>query len=124
VAQALERDAEALWKALEPKLSYLSNQELALVEEAFAFAHAAHQGQLRRSGEPYITHPVAVAGILAELGMDSETLAAGLLHDTVETRKTEKTTKKEGKTNIKHKEIEQNQNIKRNKKSSKIKNIK
>jgi len=84
VAQALERDAEALWKALEPKLSYLSNQELALVEEAFAFAHAAHQGQLRRSGEPYITHPVAVAGILAELGMDSETLAAGLLHDTVE----------------------------------------
>lgn len=84
MAQALERDAEALWKALEPKLSYLSNQELALVEEAFAFAHAAHQGQLRRSGEPYITHPVAVAGILAELGMDSETLAAGLLHDTVE----------------------------------------
>ncbi|MBO0223062.1 HD domain-containing protein, partial [Vibrio parahaemolyticus] len=48
------------------------------------FAFAAHQGQLRKSGEPYIVHPVAVAEILAELGLDAGTLMAGLLHDTVE----------------------------------------
>ena len=43
-----------------------------------------HRGQMRKSGEPYITHPLAVAQILAELGMDTTTLVAALLHDTVE----------------------------------------
>lgn len=55
-----------------------------IVENAFKRAEKAHEGQLRRSGEPYITHPVAVAKILAELGTGPTTIAAALLHDTVE----------------------------------------
>ena len=51
---------------------------------AFEVANEAHSGQIRKSGEPYITHPVAVAEILAELGMDQATITAALLHDTVE----------------------------------------
>jgi len=55
-----------------------------LVRRAFRFAFTAHDGQVRRSGEPYIVHPVEVTEILAELEMDEATLAAGLLHDVVE----------------------------------------
>ncbi len=58
--------------------------DLSLVERAYAAAEKAHSGQTRRSGEPYITHPVAVAQILADLGIGSKTIAAALLHDTVE----------------------------------------
>jgi GTP pyrophosphokinase len=58
--------------------------DLTLLERAYATAERAHRGQLRKSGDPYITHPVAVATILAELGMTPPTLAAALLHDTVE----------------------------------------
>jgi len=58
--------------------------DIALVERAYAAAELAHRGQKRRSGEPYITHPVAVAQILADLGIGSKTIAAALLHDTVE----------------------------------------
>lgn len=58
--------------------------DIAPVHRAFEVADAAHAGQMRRSGHPYITHPVAVAGILADLGMDVPTLCAALLHDTVE----------------------------------------
>ena len=54
------------------------------VERAFLIAEKAHEGQLRKSGERYITHPVAVAQILAELGLNTETVIAALLHDTVE----------------------------------------
>lgn len=54
------------------------------IERAFAAASQAHEGQLRKSGDAYITHPVAVAQILAELGLNSETIIAALLHDTVE----------------------------------------
>lgn len=73
-----------LWARLEPKITYLPPAEQGRVRTALEFAFAAHQGQLRKSGEPYIVHPVAVAEILAELGLDAETLMAGLLHDTVE----------------------------------------
>lgn len=73
-----------LWARLEPKITYLPPAEQGRVRTALEFAFAAHQGQLRKSGEPYIVHPVAVAEILAELGLDAETLIAGLLHDTVE----------------------------------------
>jgi len=54
------------------------------VERAFVVAEKAHDGQLRKSGDAYITHPVAVANILAELGLTSEAIIAALLHDTVE----------------------------------------
>ena len=59
-------------------------EDSALVERAYMVAEKAHRGQFRKSGDPYITHPVAVATILAELGMTATTLAAALLHDTVE----------------------------------------
>ena len=58
--------------------------DLSVVERAYAVAERAHSGQKRKSGEPYITHPVAVAQILADLGIGSKTVAAALLHDTVE----------------------------------------
>ena len=58
--------------------------DLSIIERAYATAERAHEGQLRKSGDPYITHPLAVTTILAELGMDPATLAAALLHDTVE----------------------------------------
>ena len=58
--------------------------DLDLIEKAYNFAQQAHKGQLRNSGEPYITHPLAVAKILAGLGLDDNTIAAGLLHDVVE----------------------------------------
>ena len=58
--------------------------DLTLLQRAFAVAEERHATQLRRSGDPYITHPLAVANILAELGMDTTTLVAALLHDTVE----------------------------------------
>ena len=55
-----------------------------LVDRAYALADAAHNGQRRRSGEPYICHPLSVAQILVELGMDSESIAAALMHDVAE----------------------------------------
>jgi len=63
---------------------YHPEADLALVEKAYHFAEKAHEGQLRKSGEPYFIHPVIVAGILARLMLDPPTIAAGLLHDTVE----------------------------------------
>lgn len=58
--------------------------DTSIIDRAYVAAERAHEGQLRRSGEPYITHPVAVAQILADLGIGPVTLAAALLHDTVE----------------------------------------
>jgi len=58
--------------------------DLAIIERAYAVADKAHEGQKRQSGEPYITHPLAVAQILAELGLGPKAIAAALLHDTVE----------------------------------------
>ena len=65
-------------------LSYLKPDEVALVRDAYAFAEAAHAGQKRYSGEPYITHPLAVAGALAEWQMDVQAVVAALLHDVME----------------------------------------
>jgi GTP pyrophosphokinase len=61
-----------------------NESEVGVVERAFVTAETAHRGQLRKSGDPYITHPVAVAEILVEFGLDPATIAAALLHDTVE----------------------------------------
>ena len=54
------------------------------IKKAFLYAKRLHEGQLRQSGEPYISHPVAVAAIVAELGLDTDSICAALLHDTVE----------------------------------------
>ena len=65
-------------------LSYLEPDEISLVLDAYRFGEAAHQGQTRLSGEPYITHPLAVAGALAEWRMDAQAVIAALLHDVME----------------------------------------
>lgn len=64
--------------------SYLSDADLQLITRAYELANKAHEGQIRKSGVPYIMHPIAVAGILANLHMDAVTIAAGFLHDVVE----------------------------------------
>ncbi|XP_027351830.1 putative GTP diphosphokinase RSH1, chloroplastic isoform X2 [Abrus precatorius] len=81
---ATEFSAESLWEDLKPAILYLSPKELKLVHNAFMLAFEAHDGQKRRSGEPFIIHPVEVARILGELELDWESIVAGLLHDTVE----------------------------------------
>lgn len=78
---AFERD----WERLQLECAYMNSPEsLRTVRDALSVAYAAHAGQFRRSGEPYVVHPVEVASLLASLQMDVETVAAGLLHDTVE----------------------------------------
>ena len=69
---------------LAPRLGHIRAAERAEVHAGLQLAFDAHDGQLRKSGEPFITHPVAVACILGDMGMDVETIIAGLLHDTVE----------------------------------------
>ncbi|MFT4178880.1 MAG: bifunctional (p)ppGpp synthetase/guanosine-3',5'-bis(diphosphate) 3'-pyrophosphohydrolase [Thermomonas sp.] len=71
-------------QALERAASYLPDDQRAQLRRAWAVGAAAHAGQTRKSGEPYITHPVAVAQVLAEQGLDVETLVAAILHDTIE----------------------------------------
>lgn len=71
-------------KSLLAATSYLAPPDAAKLAEAYAFAEEMHRGMLRRSGEPFITHPVAVTEILAEMKLDGSALIAGLLHDTVE----------------------------------------
>ncbi len=64
--------------------TYLPDEQVTKVVEAYEFGARAHEGQKRHSGEPYITHPVAVATILADLHLDSPTIIAALLHDVIE----------------------------------------
>ena len=64
--------------------AYHPTAPLEIVEKAYLFSEKAHEGQTRRSGEPYISHPLSVAGILADLKLDLDTIMTGLLHDTVE----------------------------------------
>ena len=70
--------------ALERAAGYLPHEQLALLRRAWAVGASAHAGQTRKSGEPYITHPMAVATVLAEQRVDVETLIAAILHDTLE----------------------------------------
>ncbi|MFZ5724260.1 MAG: bifunctional GTP diphosphokinase/guanosine-3',5'-bis pyrophosphate 3'-pyrophosphohydrolase [Pseudomonadota bacterium] len=72
---------ESLSKRLE---SYLPDEQVGLVRKAYRFARDAHEGQFRKDGDPYITHPLAVAGILTDMHMDSQSLSAALLHDVLE----------------------------------------
>ncbi len=69
---------------LDKTQGYLTPLEQELIEKAYIFSASVHQGQVRLSGEPYMTHPMEVAGILADMELDAATVATGLLHDTVE----------------------------------------
>ena len=74
-----------LFEGLKQKVvEYLPTERVQLVQDAFVLAQEAHDGQMRSSGDPYITHPVAVAGILADMHLDHETIMAALLHDVIE----------------------------------------
>ncbi len=76
--------AAASFAALTARLDYLSADDTDLVRRAYRFADEAHLGQLRNSGEPYITHPIAVAAQCAEWKLDAQALMAALLHDAIE----------------------------------------
>ena len=65
-------------------LTYMNSEHVKFVNKAYEFAENAHKGQMRKSGEEYIIHPIQVAGILAEINMDPVTVATGFLHDVVE----------------------------------------
>jgi GTP diphosphokinase / guanosine-3',5'-bis(diphosphate) 3'-diphosphatase len=71
-------------QVIEMTSRYLNDEHVAMVQKAYDFARDAHHDQFRKSGEPYIIHPIQVAGILADLEMDPATVAAGFLHDVVE----------------------------------------
>ena len=80
---ASKRD-HGLRHLLDTLASYLPGKQIEQIAEAYKFGLAAHEGQTRKTGEPYITHPVAVAQELAEMHLDSEAIMAAILHDTVE----------------------------------------
>ena len=79
-----EAEAEQLAEVIEAFHRRHPGEDTGLIVGAAETAAVAHAGQVRRSGEPYITHPIAVAAIVAELGLDTQTIAAALLHDAVE----------------------------------------
>jgi RelA/SpoT family (p)ppGpp synthetase len=100
-AEALRKAGQVVWRSEPEKASgakptttfselterlktYLSSGEIQKIREAFKFSDAAHLGQFRKSGEPYITHPIAVAGTLSEWHLDSAAIQAALLHDVME----------------------------------------
>ncbi|WP_395700876.1 RelA/SpoT family protein [Aquabacterium sp.] len=74
----------ASFAALSDKLSYLGKAEIKQIREAYKFADEAHLGQFRASGEPYITHPIAVAGLVADWRLDAQAVMAALMHDAME----------------------------------------
>ena len=83
-AAAAQHAEVATFAELSEKLGYLSKSDLKKVREAYKFADEAHLGQLRASGIPYITHPLAVTGLAADWKLDATALMAALMHDTIE----------------------------------------
>lgn len=79
-----EKSPETVEELIEKIRAYNPNVEADLIRKAYEFSEKAHSGQVRRSGEPYITHPLGVAGVLGDLRLDTPTVIAALLHDTVE----------------------------------------
>src|SRR5437763_7093474 len=69
---------------LERVAQYRPDADLDLIKKAYVYSAKVHQGQVRKSGEPYLIHPLEVAGLLAELKLDEASIVAGLLHDTIE----------------------------------------
>jgi len=84
------RRSTGISQLLDKLEAYLSPAQVERVREAYDFGAEKHQGQKRVSGEPYITHPVAVADILADLRLDADTLVAAILHDVIEDTPTAK----------------------------------
>ena len=80
VVEAYQTYDELLANILQSGKDY----DMAAIEKAYLFANKAHAGQKRKSGEPYIVHPISVANILVSLGMDTDSVVAALLHDVVE----------------------------------------
>src|SRR5436190_2089569 len=89
VLEAGEKHQELLEELLADVEAYNGDVDRDLLTRAFRFAAAAHEGQQRRSGEPFIRHPWGAAKILAELIQDEQTIAAALLHDVVEDTETD-----------------------------------
>ncbi|MCX4697454.1 bifunctional (p)ppGpp synthetase/guanosine-3',5'-bis(diphosphate) 3'-pyrophosphohydrolase [Streptomyces sp. NBC_01373] len=81
---ARDRLPDAIGHVVEAHRSHYPDADLDALRRAYVLAESSHRGQMRKSGEPYITHPLAVTLILAELGAETTTLTASLLHDTVE----------------------------------------
>ncbi|HEY2028500.1 MAG TPA: HD domain-containing protein, partial [Myxococcales bacterium] len=69
---------------LEKVHAYHADADLDLIKKAYVYSAKVHQGQVRKSGEPYLVHPLEVAGLLADLKLDEASIVAGLLHDTIE----------------------------------------
>lgn len=91
MADSHSRDENAGWKparTLEDLFDkirlYFPQADLSIIQKAYEYSEKAHEGQFRRSGEPYISHPLSVAGILADLRLDLDSIATAILHDTVE----------------------------------------
>jgi len=78
------QQVEKYWSRLMPTVSYLGTESVAKIYDALRVSYRAHRGQMRKSGEPFVIHPIEVALLLAGLNMDEETVTSGLLHDTVE----------------------------------------
>ena len=74
-------------RELELLTKYLKNQDKKIIEKAIYFSEKAHKDQVRKSGDPFITHPIEVAKILTTINLDASAIAAGLLHDTIEDTK-------------------------------------
>lgn len=79
-----ERHIRSLDELCDKIVSYYPQADLAVIRKAYDFSEKAHAGQIRRSGEAYISHPLSVAGILADLKLDLDSIITGLLHDTIE----------------------------------------
>ena len=81
LTQEDEENIESYWDRLRSEVSYMGTINTAKIKQALRVSYRAHRGQTRKSGEPYIIHPVEVASLLLGMSMDVETILAGLLHD-------------------------------------------
>ena len=80
----MEDKLDVRFQELEDKLKNMTEEDRAHIRDAYQYARVHHEGQLRKDGSPYITHPLEVAHLVAELGLDADSIMAALLHDTIE----------------------------------------
>jgi len=81
-------DDQTIYDLLRIAVEHNPDSDVEMLQRAYDFASVAHGGQKRKSGQPYIVHPLATAITLAELGLDDDTIAAGLMHDVPEDTET------------------------------------